>query len=138
MNVPAVLLFIAGLGFGALFARVGLVVPVKQSLVRPIACCPQCQKPLKIPVLFAKHDANYKGEGCSCRRSGERIMFLLLTLLAGALFALAYQLFWAKPPEFALAILLVLLSVTITVSDLLYARIPNVVLLGFVPFVVVL
>lgn len=130
--VIAVYMMLVGLVLGSFFNVVALRVPVKESLVSPPSHCTSCGTRLTgrdlIPVLSL---LLARGK---CRHCGSRVSLLYPfgELATGLLFLWIYL-------EFGLSwkgltgLVLVSLSVIITVSDLTYMRIPNRVLLFFLP-----
>lgn len=133
------ILYIALLGliFGSFFNVVALRVPAGESLVRPPSHCPHCGRRLGardlIPVV------SYALAGGQCRRCGVRVsaLYPLGELLTAVLFVWAYIRF-GLTGEALTAVALSALGVIVAVSDLKYLRIPNKVLLFFVPVLALL
>jgi leader peptidase (prepilin peptidase) / N-methyltransferase len=131
MNVFWIIYFaIVGLVLGSFFNVVGLRVPLKESIVYPSSHCPDCKHKLKwfelIPVF------SYIGLKGKCRSCKSRISVLYPTIEAvtGCLFALAYvKLGWNI--NLLIGLLLVSMIVIITISDLVYMLIPDIILLIF-------
>lgn len=124
-----------GLLFGSFFNVVGLRIPEGKSIVFPGSRCPKCGHPLSgrdlIPVF------SYIALGGKCRYCGVKIsvIYPVMEGTCGFLFSLAYVRFgWS--PELVFALLFLSLLAIITVSDLAYMVIPNRILLGFFPFIV--
>ena len=123
-------LFIFGLIFGSFFNVVGLRVSAGESIAFPSSHCPKCKHKLKfyenIPVfsyLFLK------GKCSSCH---ERIsiMYPVVELFGGILFAVSYYSFGFSL-ELVLALLLSSLFCIIVVTDLNYYIIPDGILVFF-------
>ncbi|WP_138495656.1 prepilin peptidase [Paenibacillus pinistramenti] len=135
--VIAVYITLIGLVLGSFYNVVGLRVPVKESLVSPPSHCPSCGTRLAgrdlIPVLSL---LLARGK---CRHCGSKVSLLypLGELATGLLFLWIYLEFGISFKGLT-GLLLVSLSVIITVSDLKYMRIPNQVLLFFLPPLVLL
>ncbi|MNO57104.1 Type 4 prepilin-like proteins leader peptide-processing enzyme [compost metagenome] len=129
-------LFVLGLVLGSFFNVVALRVPIKESIVHPASRCPACQRRLKLRDLIPV--ASYICARGKCRHCGTRISLLypLGEIATGLLFVwifAAFGLSW----ETLIGLLLVSLSVIITISDLKYMLIPNVILLWFaLPFLI--
>lgn len=122
--------FIYGLVFGSFFNVVGLRVPKKESIVSPPSHCTICDRRLTaidlIPVISFVF-LRGKCRGCGTKIS---IVYPLMELITGALFALAFY-YLGFSLELAVALLFVSMLVIITVSDIAYMLIPNKVLLPF-------
>ncbi|NGQ94318.1 prepilin peptidase [Brevibacillus sp. SYP-B805] len=130
--------FLLGLIFGSFFNVVALRVPRKQSIIRPPSHCPKCRRRLNaldlLPVL------GYllrRGKCASCGGSIP-ILYPLAELGTGLLFALAYIERVHEPGELLVALALASLCVIVSISDIVYRRIPNAVLLVFLPILLIL
>jgi leader peptidase (prepilin peptidase)/N-methyltransferase len=131
-------IFVLGLLFGSFFNVVALRVPKKESIISPPSHCPKCQRrlnPLDLLPVFG-----YLLRRGKCASCGERIpiYYPLAELVTGLLFALSYTQRGNDPWELLVALLLVSLCVIVSVSDIVYMRIPNAVLLFFLPLFLLL
>lgn len=129
--VYAIFLGIFGLVFGSFFNVVGLRVPKGKSIVSPPSHCDKCKRRLTVIDLIPVFSYIFlRGK---CRTCGTKIGFfyLLMELITGLLYALAY-LHFGFTLELLVAILFISLLVIITVSDIAYMLIPDKVLLPFV------
>ncbi len=122
-----VIFFIIGTIFGSFFNVVGLRVPQKQSIVYPGSSCRACHRPLQpyelIPIL------SYIFLKGRCRTCGSTvsISYPLIEGITGIGFVWSYLHFqWTA--ELLVALVFLSLLVIITVSDLHYMIIPNVIL----------
>lgn len=113
------LIFVIGLIFGSFYNVVGLRLPNNESIVFPGSHCPKCNHKLawyeNIPVL------SYLFLGGKCKNCKKKIdiIYPLIELLTGILFAITYYLYGFSE-EFLLGIILVSLVVIIFVSDTKY------------------
>lgn len=113
------LIFVIGLIFGSFYNVVGLRLPNNESIVFPGSHCPKCNHKLawyeNIPVL------SYLFLGGKCKNCKKKIdiIYPLIELLTGILFATTYHLYGFSE-EFLIGIILVSLVVIIFVSDTKY------------------
>lgn len=125
-------LFALGLACGSFFNVVALRVPLGQSVVRPPSACPHCGHRLVarelVPVL------SYALSRGRCRSCAAPVspLYPAGELAAALLFVWAYLRF-GLTAQGLIGLLLASLAVIVTVSDIRYMRIPNAVLLAFLP-----
>ncbi len=127
MTIYLILFFITGLLFGSFYNVVGLRLPKKESIIYPSSHCPKCNHKLSwyelIPVLSYIF---LKGKCKNCKEKIS-IMYPVMELISGILFALSYYSF-----GLTLSIIPALLTssifVIIVVSDLNYYIIPDSIL----------
>ncbi len=127
MTIYLILFFIIGLLFGSFYNVVGLRLPKKESIIYPSSHCPKCNHKLSwyelIPVLSYIF---LKGKCKNCKEKIS-IMYPVMELISGILFALSYYSF-----GLTLSIIPALLTssifVIIVVSDLNYYIIPDSIL----------
>lgn len=124
--------FIAGTIFGSFFNVVGLRVPAGNFLANTRSHCPSCNKTLSwyelIPVI------SYLIQRGRCRACQVKISLIypVMEFITGLLFALSYCLYsWDY--ELIFSLLFVALTVILTVADISYQKIPNIILLIFTP-----
>ncbi|SDK89562.1 prepilin peptidase [Alkalibacterium thalassium] len=127
-----VVFFLYGLIFGSFFNVVGLRVPAKSLFSEKRSYCDTCQRTLSwkelIPV-FSYIIQKGKCQGC---REHISLIYPLIELATGILFALNYF-FFGFTNRMVLGLLLISLIIPITVSDIEYKRIPNKLLIFFSP-----
>ncbi|WP_054957510.1 prepilin peptidase [Paenibacillus dakarensis] len=128
----AIYITILGMVLGSFFNVVGLRIPVGKSVVRPPSQCGACHKQLTgrdlIPVF------SFLLAGGRCRHCGAKVsvIYPLGEALTGLLFLWVYLRF-GLTAEGIIGFLLVSMLIMITVADLKYMRIPNRILLFFLP-----
>ncbi|MFC3040112.1 prepilin peptidase [Virgibacillus xinjiangensis] len=132
-----IIFFLLGLIFGSFFNVVGLRLPEGKPFANDRSACPACHSQLSwyenIPLV------SFMVQRGRCRHCGGRISFLYPAVewFTGCLFAVSYV--WVGlQPELVTALLLVSMLMIILVSDLAYMRIPNQVLLFFLPFFLIM
>lgn len=125
-------LFIYGTIFGSFFNVVGVRLPAQKLFQESRSYCDRCGHQLRwvelIPII-----SYIKQKGC-CKNCDQKISILypLIEGITGFLFAYSYYIFsWT--PLFMLSLLLISMILPITVSDLIYQKIPNRILLLFTP-----
>lgn len=135
-TLNTLIFFIYGLIFGSFFNVVGLRVPNKTLLKESRSYCDTCDRTLNwtelIPVF------SFVLQKGKCRTCGESIsvFYPLMELVTGILFALTYLVFgWSTYS--ILGLLLISLVIPVSVSDIHYRRIPNRLLLFFLPLFVI-
>ncbi|SDS78346.1 leader peptidase (prepilin peptidase) / N-methyltransferase [Paenibacillaceae bacterium GAS479] len=130
-------LFALGLACGSFFNVVGLRVPAGQSIMVPPSACPHCGHRLRarelVPVL------SYALSRGRCRSCAANVspLYPAGELATALLFVGAYLRF-GLTIQGLIGLLLVSLAVIITVADIRYMRIPNAVLLCFLPILLAL
>lgn len=128
--------FIYGTIFGSFFNVVGLRVPTKTLFKQQRSYCDTCERTLTwselIPVwsFFVQ-----KGRCKECR---EKIspLYPIMEILTGVLFAFTYYRY-GFTHSLLLGLLLISLIIPITVSDIVYQKIPNRILLFFTPLFII-
>ncbi|MGP6139281.1 prepilin peptidase [Jeotgalibaca sp. A127] len=132
----AILFFIYGLIFGSFFNVVGLRVPNGTLFTQQRSYCDTCQRTLSWKELIPVWSfAIQKGK---CRTCSETIspLYPIMEFTTGLLFAFTYLQFGWNPKTI-LGLLLISLVIPVTVADIAYRRIPNKILIFFVPLFVV-
>jgi leader peptidase (prepilin peptidase)/N-methyltransferase len=125
VGVAAVAAFILGAIIGSFLNVVAYRLPRKQSLLHPPSTCPSCGEPIKpydnVPIL------GWLWLRGKCRNCGARIspQYPLVEALTGLLCAACVLKFGADSDVWA-PLALVLLLVPITLIDLEFTIIPNV------------
>lgn len=127
--------FILGLCFGSFYNIVGLRVPQKQSIIALPSRCPKCKRHLNLLDLLPVAGYLIRGGRCATCKKPIAITYPVMELLTGCLFALAYLHFKTVPTDLFIALLLISLFIIVSVSDTTYKRIPNAVLLTFLPLI---
>lgn len=123
-------LFTYGIIFGSFFNVVGLRVPTQSLFKQKRSYCDRCQRTLGWTELIPIW--SYFFQKGHCKKCGEKISVLypVMEALTGFLFAYSYYRFdWSS--LFVLSLLLISLIIPTTVSDLVYQKIPNQILLFF-------
>ena len=129
-TVYLVLFFITGLVLGSFYNVVGLRICKNESIVYPSSHCTNCNHKLKfyelIPVL------SYIFLRGRCKKCKEKIsvMYPLVELFTGILFALSFYSFGFSA-ETILLIIISSLFIIIIVTDLNYYIIPDIILVVF-------
>ena len=112
-------IFFIGLVFGSFYNVVGLRLPNNESIVFPGSHCPKCNHKLawyeNIPVLSYLF---LRGKCKNCEQKID-IIYPLIELLTGILFAITYYLYGFSE-EFLIGIILASLVIIIFVSDTKY------------------
>lgn len=133
----AIYITFIGMVLGSFYNVVGLRVPVGQSIVRPPSQCGTCHKRLTgrdlIPML------SYLLARGKCRYCGVNVsaLYPIGEAVTGLLFLWVYLRF-GLTMDGIIGYVLVSMLVIVTVSDLKYMRIPNRILLFFLPILGVL
>lgn len=128
--------FILGCIFGSFFNVVGYRMPLGLSIISPGSFCPKCKHNLKwyelIPVL------SYLIQRGKCRKCHGKISIIypVVELTTGILFATSYFIFGFSY-EFFIAIIVSSFMIIVIVSDINYLIIPDEVTLFFCIFVFV-
>ena len=125
-----VVFFIFGLVLGSFYNVVGLRLCKNENILFPSSHCPKCNHKLKayelIPVI------SYIFLRGRCKKCKEKIsiMYPMVELLTGILFALMYHIFHFTP-ELFLGLIICSLLMIIVVTDLNYYIIPDSIIISF-------
>jgi len=135
MDIAIILFFIIGAVFGSFFNVIGLRVPKKEPFHNNRSFCPACKKKLHWHELVPMLSYMIQGGKCgSCHADISRI-YPLTEACTGFLFAYSYAHLGFRL-ELMAALLLTSLLMIIFVSDMAYMRIPNSILLFFLPLLI--
>ncbi|GEK90607.1 prepilin peptidase [Alkalibacterium kapii] len=131
MNVSILLiLFLYGLIFGSFFNVVGLRVPNKTLFKQKRSYCDTCERTLTWSELIPVWSFIVQRGKCKECKSQISFLYPIMELTTGFLFVFTYYL-TGFTSEFVLGLLLIALIIPVTVSDIVYRRIPNRLLLFF-------
>lgn len=128
-------IFIMGLLFGSFFNVVGLRIPNKESLFGR-SKCPECDHSLSafdlIPIL------GYLGLRGRCKYCGTHISvkYPAMELVTAILFSFSFVILHENMVEYVVVIAFVSLLIIVTISDLAYRIVPDIILLVFAPILV--
>lgn len=132
-----IVFFVAGTVLGSFFNVVGLRLPKKITFTNDRSYCPNCNHQLRwfelVPII------SYVIQLGKCRSCKEKIspIYPFVELLTGFLFAFSYYKI-GFDLELTLMIILVSMLMIIFVTDITYMRIPNKILLFFLPFIIIM
>ncbi|PSL43977.1 leader peptidase (prepilin peptidase)/N-methyltransferase [Salsuginibacillus halophilus] len=130
MEWMALYWLVVGLVIGSFLNVVGLRLPAGTPFTTDRSRCPACGRTIRalelIPVF------SYIALRGRCRGCGEQIskLYPVMELATGSLFAVTYVAF-GYSPEWAVALLFLMMLHVIVVSDLRFMLIPDKVLLAF-------
>jgi leader peptidase (prepilin peptidase)/N-methyltransferase len=130
-------IFLLGLFFGSFFNVVGIRIPNKQSL-NGRSHCPNCNKTLGVLELFPIVGYIVLGGRCKDCKIRIPIKYPLMELLTGILFLVSFVFLRENMVEYILIVVFISLMVIITVSDLYYQVIPDIILIVFFPVILTL
>jgi leader peptidase (prepilin peptidase)/N-methyltransferase len=130
-----VVFFIFGTVFGSFYNVVGIRLPQDTFMEEQRSHCPTCHRTLKwyelIPII------SYIIQKGKCRGCGEEIspLYPLIEFGTGVGFALSYIRF-GMHPQVIFAIALVSCAMIVTVADIRHRKIPNAILVIFLPIII--
>lgn len=130
------ILFVYGTIFGSFFNVVGLRVPTQSLLKEKRSYCDTCERTLEWSELIPIWSYLFQLGRCKKCDAKISILYPVIEILTGFLFAYSYYHFNVSA-SFILALLLIALVIPITVSDVVYQKIPNRILLFFTPLFVI-
>lgn len=128
--VYTIFIWIIGCIFGSFFNVVGYRIPNNLSIVRPGSFCPKCKHDLKWYELIPVFSYIIQGGKCRCCYERISIIYPIIELTTGVLFATSYFVFGFSY-QFVIAIIISSLLVIVIVSDINYLIIPDEVTLFF-------
>lgn len=129
-------IFFLGLIFGSFFNVVGIRVPAKETLMGR-SHCNKCDHQITWFELIPILGYLVVGGKCSKCKTPISIKYPLMELLTGVLFLVSYMILRENMVEYILVVSFISLMTIITVSDLYYKVVPDVILLVFLPILVV-
>ncbi len=130
-------IFVIGLFFGSFFNVVGIRIPKKESSMGR-SHCPNCGKTLGALELFPVIGYVFLKGKCKKCSTKISVKYPLMEFITGTLFLSTFIFLQYDMLEYLLIILFISLMVIITVSDLYYQVIPDVLLIIFFPLIFVL
>jgi len=130
-------IFIMGLVFGSFFNVVGIRIPLKETLLGR-SHCPSCNRTLGvielIPVLGY---IILKGKCKECKLPIS-IKYPIIELITGILFLVSFVFLRDNMVEYILVVIFISFLIIITVSDIYYQVVPDIILLVFFPIILIL
>lgn len=132
-----IVFFVTGTVLGSFYNVVGLRVPKKIKFANDRSYCPTCQQQLRwfelIPII------SYVIQLGKCRKCREKIspIYPVVEFFTGFLFAFSYYKIGFEL-ELILMIILVSMLMILFVTDITYMRIPNKILLFFLPLIIIM
>ncbi|QMS85926.1 prepilin peptidase [Candidatus Xianfuyuplasma coldseepsis] len=125
-------IFIMGLFMGSFFNVVGIRVPEKISLLGR-SKCPDCGHQLGVLELIPIIGYIFLRGRCKNCKSHISVKYPIMEFITGFLFAISFVFLHENMIEYILVIVFISLLVIVSVSDLYYQVVPDVVLLVFLP-----
>jgi len=127
-------IFIMGLFLGSFYNVVGIRVPKKESLLGR-SHCPNCDKQLgAIELLPIIGYFILKGKCKECN-TPISIKYPMMEFITAILFLVSFVFLRENMVEYILMVVFISLLVIITVSDIYYQTIPDIILLVFFPII---
>ncbi len=127
-------LFIIGMFMGSFYNVVGIRVPVKETLMGR-SHCPECNKTLGWLELFPVVGYIILGGKCKNCKTHISVKYPLMELITGILFSVSFVILHENMVEYILVVVFISLLVIITVSDMYYQIIPDIILIVFLPVI---
>lgn len=130
-------IFLIGLFFGSFYNVVGMRVPLNESLMG-FSHCDACGKKLNFLELFPVFGyLLLKGK---CKQCGTSISYKypLIELVTALLFVYFFYNYGDDVLEYIVIVLFVSMMVIVTVSDIYYREVPDIILILFLPLIFVL
>ncbi len=127
-------IFFIGLIFGSFFNVVGIRIPQKKSLLGR-SHCPSCGITLGVLELFPV--VGYIILKGKCKNCNEHISvkYPVIEFLTGVLFLISFVILHDNMVEYILIVVFISLMMIITVSDIYYKIVPDIILLVFLPVI---
>lgn len=126
-----------GLFLGSFFNVVGMRIPKQQSLMG-FSHCDSCGKKLNYLELFPV--IGYILIKGKCKKCGVKISikYPLMELLTALLFVFFFYKYGGDVLEYIVIVLFISMMVIITVSDIYYQEVPDIILIIFLPIIFLL
>ena len=130
----AIYVFIIGMFMGSFYNVVGIRVPQKETLMGR-SHCPNCKKTLGWLELFPVVGYILLRGKCKNCKTPISVKYPIMELITGILFSVSFVLLHENMVEYILVVVFISLMVIITVSDMYYQIIPDIILLVFLPVI---
>lgn len=130
----AIYLFFIGLFMGSFYNVVGIRVPKKETLMGR-SHCPNCNTTLGWLELFPVVGYIILRGKCKNCKTPISVKYPIMELLTGILFSVSFVILHENMVEYILVVVFISLLVIITVSDMYYQIIPDIILLVFLPVI---
>ncbi|AIO18985.1 Type 4 prepilin-like proteins leader peptide-processing enzyme [Candidatus Izimaplasma bacterium HR1] len=130
----AIYLFFIGLFFGSFYNVVGIRVPQKETLLGR-SHCPNCNKTLGWLELFPIIGYIVLKGKCKNCKTPISVKYPIMELITGVLFSVSFVILHENVVEYILVVVFISLMVIVTVSDMYYQIVPNIILLVFLPVI---
>ena len=130
-------IFLLGLVFGSFYNVVGLRIPKKESLLGR-SHCNNCNKQLGVIELIPVIGYLLLKGKCKECKSKISIIYPVFELLTAILFLVSFIFLRDNMIEYILIVVFISLLVIVTVSDIHYKIIPDIILLVFFPIILTL
>jgi len=131
-------LFFLGIVFGSFYNVVGIRVPNKESLLGR-SHCPKCGKTLGVIELIPIIGYLVLKGRCKNCSSHISVKYPIMEFITGVLFVLTFVFLRANMVEYIIEYILLIvfisLMVIITVSDMYYQIVPDIILIIFLPVI---
>ncbi|QQK80941.1 prepilin peptidase [Salicibibacter cibi] len=131
MLTEVIVILMLGLVFGSFFQVVGVRVPAGKPIAWSRSECPNCNSILQARDLFPVF--SFLSTLGRCRYCSTRIssQYFIAEISTAFFFVLVYVRYHPLSIEMLVALLVLSLVIIVTITDLRYMRIPNVILLFF-------
>lgn len=133
----SIYIFVIGLYLGSFYNVVGIRVPAKESLMGR-SHCTNCDHQISWWELLPVIGYIFLRGKCRKCKTHVSIKYPLMELLTGTLFLVSYMILKENMVEYILVVSFISLMTIVTVSDLYYKIVPDVILLVFLPIIITL
>jgi leader peptidase (prepilin peptidase)/N-methyltransferase len=132
-----VYVFILGLFFGSFYNVVGYRVPKKETLMGR-SHCPNCNKTLGVVELLPIIGYLVLGGKCKKCKQPISVKYPIVEFLTAVLFSVSFVILRENVVEYILVVVFMSLMIIVTVSDLYYQVVPDIILLVFLPVILLM
>jgi len=119
---------------GSFYNVVGIRVPNKESLLGR-SHCPKCNRTLGALELFPVIGYIILRGKCKTCKTPISVKYPIMELITAILFSISFVFLHENVVEYILVMVFVSLMVIVTVSDMYYQIIPNIILIVFLPVI---
>lgn len=126
--------FLLGLFFGSFFNVVGYRVPKKESLLGR-SHCPNCDRTLGPLELFPIVGYLVLGGKCKNCKTHISVKYPVMELITAILFSVSFVFLHENVVEYILVVVFISLMIIVTVSDMYYQIVPDIILIVFLPVI---
>ncbi len=136
-SIIYIYIFLLGSIFGSFYNVVGIRIPNNESLLGR-SHCPNCGKTLGVLELFPIIGFIVLRGKCKNCKTPISVKYPIMEFITAVLFLFSFVILRENMVEYILVVVFISLMIIVSVSDMYYKIVPNIILLVFLPVIIVL